>query len=121
MTGMPSLATGGTNFTAISISLGIIFILAAAIALRSGGQLDARNDRVTTDLRLFRNPLRQAISASTWSATWFLLANLVVGWLLFSAVLGAGLAAITLAITLAGLPFLVAAAAVIRGCANAER
>jgi uncharacterized protein YqfA (UPF0365 family) len=33
MTGMPALATGGTNFTGISISLGIIFIIAAAIAV----------------------------------------------------------------------------------------
>jgi len=33
MTGMPVLASGGTNFTAISISLGIIFILAGAIAV----------------------------------------------------------------------------------------
>jgi len=33
MTAMPALATGGTNFTAISITLGIIFIIAAAIAV----------------------------------------------------------------------------------------
>lgn len=72
-------------------------------------------------LRLYLNPLRQAVSASTWRATWYLLAYLVVGWVLFGAVLTAGIAAITLAITLAGLPLLIAAAAVIRGCASAER
>ena len=33
MTGMTPLATGGTNFTAISITLGIIFIVGAAIAV----------------------------------------------------------------------------------------
>src|SRR5258708_34140701 len=72
-------------------------------------------------LRLYLNPLRQAVSASTWRATWYMLAYLVVGWVLFGAVLTAGIAAITLAITLAGLPLLIAAAAVIRGCASAER
>jgi len=72
-------------------------------------------------LRLYPNPLRQAVSASTWRAAWFLLTYLVVSWLLFSAVLTAGIAAATLAITLAGLPLLIAAAAVVRGCASAER
>jgi hypothetical protein len=72
-------------------------------------------------LRLYRNPLRQAVSASTWRAAWFLFAYLVVGWLLFSAVLTAGIVAITLAITLAGIPLLIATAAVIRGCASSER
>ena len=33
MTGMPVLASGATNFTTISITLGIIFIIAAAIAV----------------------------------------------------------------------------------------
>jgi hypothetical protein len=74
-----------------------------------------------SSLRLYRNPLRQAVSASTWRATGFLLAYLVVGWLLFGAVLAAGIVTITLAITLAGIPLLIATAAVIRGCASAER
>jgi hypothetical protein len=89
-----------------------------------GGPRASQNDPASTlaaTLRLYRNPLRQAISVSTWRATWYLLGYLVVGWLLFSAVLTAGLAAGTLAITLAGLPLLIAAAAVIRGCAAAER
>ena len=33
MTGMPALSSGATNFTAISITLGIIFIIAGAIAV----------------------------------------------------------------------------------------
>jgi predicted negative regulator of RcsB-dependent stress response len=33
MTGAPALASGGTNATAITITLGIIFIIAAAIAM----------------------------------------------------------------------------------------
>jgi len=78
-------------------------------------------DPLADSLRLYPNPLRQAVSASTWRATWYLLAYLVVSWLLFSAVLTAGITAATLAITLAGLPLLIAAAAVIRGCAGAER
>ncbi len=44
-----------------------------------------------------------------------------MGWVLFSAVLTAGITAITLAITLAGVPLLIATAAVIRGCASGER
>ena len=32
MTGTTALATGGTNFTAVSITLGILFIIGAAIA-----------------------------------------------------------------------------------------
>jgi hypothetical protein len=72
-------------------------------------------------LRIYPNPLRQVVSASTWRAAWFLLAYLVVGWLLFSAVLTAGLVAITLAITMAGIPLLIATAAVVRGCASGER
>ena len=33
MTGMPVLASGGTNFTALTISLGIVFVVAGAIAV----------------------------------------------------------------------------------------
>jgi hypothetical protein len=87
-----------------------------------GGPTAAGTDLLARrSLRLNPNPLRQAISPSTWRATWYLLSYLVVGWLLFSAVLTAGIAAITLAITLAGVPLLIATAAVIRGCASAER
>lgn len=72
-------------------------------------------------LPLYWNPLRQAVSGSTWRSAWFLLSYLVMGALLFTAVLAATLTTAVLAITLAGLPLLIASAAVIRGCANAER
>ena len=72
-------------------------------------------------LPIYGNPLRQLFSASTWRATWYLLAYLVVGWVLFSLVLAAGIATLALAITLAGLPLLIVTAAVIRGCATVER
>jgi Asp-tRNA(Asn)/Glu-tRNA(Gln) amidotransferase A subunit family amidase len=51
-------------------------------------------------LPLYANPLRQVTSASTWRATWYLLAYLVVGWVLFGVVLAAGIATLALAITL---------------------
>ena len=72
-------------------------------------------------LRLYRNPLRQALTASTWRAARYLLGYQVIGWALSAAVLTAAAGAAVLAITLAGIPLLVAAAGVIRGCANAER
>lgn len=90
-------------------------------ARQDGIRPATRNDALAAILRLYPNPLRQLVSASTWRATWYLLAYLVVGWLLFSAVLTAGIAAGVLAITLAGLPLLIAAAAVIQGCAATER
>jgi Putative sensor len=76
---------------------------------------------MSTRLRLYANPLRQLVAGSTWRAAWFLLAYLVWGWLLWAAVLTSTLTAAVLCITLAGIPLLVAAAGVIRGCANAER
>jgi hypothetical protein len=76
---------------------------------------------MTTRLPLHGNPLHQLVTASTWRAAWCLLAYLVWGWLLWAAVLAATLTAAVLCITLAGIPLLVAAAGVIRGCANAER
>ena len=76
---------------------------------------------MNTRLPLYRNPLRQLVAGSTWRAAWFLLAYLVWGWLLWAAVLAATLTTVVLAITLAGIPLLVATSGVIRGCANAER
>jgi len=76
---------------------------------------------MNTRLTLYGNPLRQLLAGSTWRAAWLLLAYLVWGWLLWVAVLTATLVAAVLCITLAGIPLLVAAAGVIRGCANAER
>jgi Putative sensor len=76
---------------------------------------------MSTRLRLYGNPLRQLVAGSTWRAAWFLIAYLVWGWLLWAAVFAATLTTAVLAITLAGIPLLVASAGVIRGCANAER
>lgn len=86
------------------------------------GQRAATKQSLTRErLPLFGNPFRQLISASTWRATWYLLAYLVVGWALFGIVLTMATATLTLVITLAGLPLLIVTAAVIRGCASAER
>ena len=73
-------------------------------------------------LPLPRNPLRLAISPSPWRAAWYLAGYVFVsGWALFAAALTATVTAAALAITLAGIPLLVAAAAVLRGCAGVER
>jgi hypothetical protein len=75
-----------------------------------------------TRLRLHRNPLRLLFSASTWLAAGYLAVYvLITGWLLFSVALTATVTAACLAITLAGIPLLVAASGVLRGCANVER
>ena len=76
---------------------------------------------MSTRLCLYGNPLRQAFSASTWRAAWYLLAYQLVGWVLFAAAVTAMSTAAILAITVAGMPLLVIAAGLIKGCANAER
>jgi hypothetical protein len=72
-------------------------------------------------LRLRRNPIRLATSRGLWACAWYLLAYQVVGWALFAVAFTAVTAAFCLGITLAGLPLLIAAAAVIKSCANVER
>jgi Putative sensor len=71
--------------------------------------------------RVSRNPVGLLFSPVLWASAWYLLGYLVIGWVLFAVavtlVVGGGL----LSLTLAGLPVLLAAAAVIRGCANFER
>jgi len=64
-----------------------------------------------------KNPLGKA----TWRAAWYLLGYLLTGGFGFAAALTAVTGAIGLAITLAGIPLLVAAASVIHGCAAFER
>jgi hypothetical protein len=54
-------------------------------------------------------------------AVWYLLAYQLIGWVLFGLVVTAAVGAAGLTITIAGIPLLVAAASVIRGCANVER
>jgi Putative sensor len=72
-------------------------------------------------VRLDRNPLRLAVSASPWRSAWYLISYLLVSWVLFSIAFSAGVTAAVFAITIAGIPLLTAAAVAIRGCANVER
>ncbi len=73
-------------------------------------------------LRLYRNPLRLLVSAGLWRAAWYLAGYVfAVGWVLFAAGLTATVTAMTFAVTLAGLPLLIAAAEVLRWCADVER
>jgi hypothetical protein len=75
-----------------------------------------------TRLPLYRNPVRLLASASLWRAAWFLGCYVfAVGWVLFAAAFTTVVTAACFAITLAGFPLLVAAAAALRGCAQAER
>lgn len=92
-------------------------------ALRGRDGADG-GDRRSGDLRLplYRNPIRLLASASPWRAAWFLGCYVfAAGWVLFAAAFTTVVTAACLAITLAGFPLLVAAAAVLRGCARAER
>jgi hypothetical protein len=72
-------------------------------------------------LTFYANPLRQAISASTWRSAWFLICYLAVSWVLFSVALTVSVTAATLAITVVALPLLITAAKVIHWCADVER
>jgi Putative sensor len=75
-----------------------------------------------TRLALFGNPLRLLLSASPWRAAWYLSGYVfVTGWVLFTAAFTATVTAAAFAITLAGIPLLIAAAAVLRWCAGVER
>jgi hypothetical protein len=60
-------------------------------------------------------------SPSLWRSAGYLFAYLLVGAVLWAVVMTALTAATILAVTLAGIPLLVAVAGVIRGCANLER
>jgi Putative sensor len=72
-------------------------------------------------LRLRRNPIGLLLSPAPWAAFWYLFAYLFTGTVLFSVVLTSTTAAVGLCVTILGLPLLIAAAAVIKGCAAAER
>ena len=75
-----------------------------------------------TRLPLYRNPVRVLLSGSPWRAAWFLGGYVfAVGWLLFSVAFTATVTAAVFAVTLAGIPLLTAASAVLRGCADVER
>jgi hypothetical protein len=77
--------------------------------------------RTSTRLRLYHNPLRLALSGGPWRSAWYLIGYVMIAGALFSAAFTATVTAAVLAITLAGIPLLVAAAGVLRGCANVER
>jgi hypothetical protein len=68
-----------------------------------------------------RDPIRLLFSRRLWAGLWYLLAYQVVGWVLFAITLAAAATGAMLGITLAGIPLLIAAAAVIRWCAGVER
>jgi Putative sensor len=72
-------------------------------------------------LRLSWNPVGLLLSPAPWAAFWYLFAYLFIGTVLFSVVLTATTAAVGLCITVAGLPLLIGAAAVVKGGAAAER
>jgi len=56
-----------------------------------------------------------------WASVWYLLEYLILGWVLFAVAFSAVTVTLVLAVTLAGLPLLIALAATIRGCATVER
>jgi hypothetical protein len=72
-------------------------------------------------LSLRRDPFRLLFSPRPWAGAWYLIGYLFTGTALFSVTLTAVLAAGLLSFTLAGLPLLIVAAAVVHGCASAER
>jgi Putative sensor len=67
------------------------------------------------------NPIRLALSKAPWSAAWYLLGYLVISGVLFSIALTVAALGVGLSITLLGIPVLIAAAFMIRWCANIER
>jgi hypothetical protein len=71
--------------------------------------------------KVSRNPVGLLFSPVLWASAWYLLAYLVIGWVLFAVVVTLVVGGGLLSLTLAGLPVLLAAAAVIRGCASFER
>ena len=68
-----------------------------------------------------RDPVRLLLSGALWAGAWYLLAYLVVGWVLFTIAFTFAVSGGLLSITLLGIPVLIAAGAVIRWCADAER
>lgn len=68
-----------------------------------------------------RNPLRQFGSAGPWAATAYLASYVPVGTVCFVVCLAVLLVSLVLNITWLGLPLLIGAAAMLRGCATVER
>jgi Putative sensor len=76
---------------------------------------------MNADRGLRRNPIGLALSRTLWASLWYLTAYQVVGWVLFAIALTVLIPAALLSFTLIGLPVIVAAAVVLRWCANVER
>jgi hypothetical protein len=76
---------------------------------------------MSTALSLRRNPVGLALSRSLWAGAWYLLAYQVIGWVLFAIAFTAVTAGAVLSFTLVGAPVLIAAAGVLRWCADRER
>lgn len=72
-------------------------------------------------IRYRRNPFRLALSASPWRSAWYLACYVVLGSAFAAVVFGVATFAAVCAVTIAGLPLLIAASNVIRSCANVER
>jgi Putative sensor len=68
-----------------------------------------------------RNPLSLLASADLWTSVGFLFSYLFLSGIWFAIALAAGITAAVFAVTLAGIPVLVAASGVIRFAASAER
>jgi hypothetical protein len=89
---------------------------------RRGAAADGTDIGGDSRLRLYRNPLRLLVSAGLWRAVWYLAGYVfAIGWVLFAASFTAAVTGAVFAITLAGIPLLIAAAEVLRWCANVER
>lgn len=67
------------------------------------------------------NPLRLVFSSVLWRSAWFLLADIVVGCVLFSVGLTFAVFAWCMVITIVGIPLLIAAAQVVMWCAAIQR
>ena len=85
-----------------------------AAAKRASRQSDSR-------LTLRRNPITLLCSASLWRSAGYLGSDLIVGSGLFTVALAIGTVAAVCCVTVVAVPLLIAAAAVIRGCATVER
>jgi hypothetical protein len=72
-------------------------------------------------LRIHRNPLRMFFSTGPWAATAYLVSYIPVGTALFVFTLVILVISYALNITWLGLPLLVGAAGIVRGCAEVER
>jgi hypothetical protein len=85
--------------------------------------MTARDARAADDprLRLRKDPLRLAVSAAPWTGALYLAGYILVSGILFAIAFTSATVAAVFAITLAGLPLLIACAGVVRGCANFER